>query len=221
MYVSSVTHGCPVRRHTCAAPLRAASATRARASSFESYSIPHSPPPVLPRSNKVRTTPFLPAPRPHTAASHIRLHRRARAPPPCATTSSHANQPPSAPQRAHHAPWLLASTRRVGGCVLAQRLLVQSQDAPARFSAASRTDARSSSRGASKGTGPSAGACFPGVAAPLERGCRAARGQEGCWPEGGGADAVTRLLQKSCPVILCFRKPAGCVTGADKMLGTR
>ena len=152
-----------------AAPLRAASPTRlARAPRSNPIRLPHSPPLLSPpRSNKVRTSPFPSPRRARTAASHIRLLlaprlRRLRPLPPPPPSQS-----PTPPQRAHHGPRPPASQPRLSGCLLAQR--------------------SANPRGAPKGTDASAGACSPGVAAPLERGCCAARGQEGCWPEGGGA----------------------------------
>ena len=82
------------------------------------------------------------APRPHCRFAYPpplprpALLRPVRPPPPT-TTHRHS--------RAHHAARPLASSRRVGGCVLAQRPAAQSQDAPARFSTASGPDARCSS----------------------------------------------------------------------------
>jgi hypothetical protein len=130
--------------------LRAASATLARASSFESSSTSSFTHRLLspPRPHKVRTTPFparaAPAPRLRT-----RLHRRAQRscafvrPPPPPPTSRPARH--SAPTTPRGCP---LRARDVGGCVLAQRPGLRRacwHNAPARFSTASGADARCSS----------------------------------------------------------------------------
>ena len=99
----------------------------------------HAPSPVSTAPHKVRTSPFPSPRRARTAALHIRLHRRAQRS--CALCGHLLlRQLPTSPkQRAHHAARLPASCPQRG-------LLAQSQDAPARFSAASRTDALLQSR---------------------------------------------------------------------------
>ena len=121
-------------------PLRAASATPARASSFESYSTSSfsallSPP---------RPTRYSPSPFPACAAPAPPLRISAStaapsAPPPLCDHLLPRQLPTTPKQRAHHAARLPASCPQRG-------LLAQSQDAPARFSAASRTDALLQSR---------------------------------------------------------------------------
>ena len=139
----------------------------------------HAPSPVSTAPHKVRTSPFPSPRRARTAALHIRLHRRAQRS--CALCDHLL--------RLHHPPLRPSAPTTPRGCPLRARNVGCWRRArtPLHVSAPQAELTRSSSRGASKGTGPSAGACLPVVAAPLERGYRAARGQEGWWPEGGGA----------------------------------
>ena len=139
------------RRAARPPPCCVCNAAYLRAPPFDSYStyfLTLRPPVSTAPTGVHQPLPFA-APRPH--------RRFAYPPPPprpallrldCATTSSHANQPPATtacPPR----PRLPASSRRVGGCVLAQRPACWRRacwrNAPVRFCTASRTDARFSS----------------------------------------------------------------------------
>ena len=131
------TPPCCVCSNACAAPPRSIL-----------IRLPHSPPSCLHRAPQgTHPPPSLLAPRPH--------RRFAYPPPPHAQRASAFVRPPPPPptfhhmpQRAHHAARLHASHPRLGGCALLSACALRGappRSAPARFSTASRTDARSSS----------------------------------------------------------------------------
>jgi len=131
-------------------PLRACCVLRAACNacarllvrSSESYRIrlPNSPPSCLHRPHKVLTQPFPACAAPAPPLLRIFASTAAPSAPPPLRDHLLPRQLPTTPkQRAHHAARLPASCPQRG-------LLAQSQDAPARFSAASRTDALLQSR---------------------------------------------------------------------------